>query len=170
MKKTMSCIALLIFTTFCLFSCNKNELIIQNTQNIQVKQESPIERLRKETYYDLFEEQLQRKIMIHTVYARTPDAKANPDKLEKSLNELLDEVKKRYSLTDQQINLIHLNKLYIGMPRTCVYLAWSIYDDLYQETKTVTTNGTTHTIIFEEYRGKYKTAITENDALVSYQE
>ncbi|MDR1836638.1 MAG: hypothetical protein LBQ89_03165 [Treponema sp.] len=60
------------------------------------------------------------------------------------------------------------------MHRTCVYLAWGIFSGPYgtsiKEEKSVSAGGTTHKITFETNPGRYKTAFTENDVLVSYQE
>jgi uncharacterized protein YcfL len=177
---------ILFLTIFLLLSCSASDKkeAATSAQNAQVAQievqqtqpEEPFKRIRDDPNYEEIEKSIRMQINLHYAYFYyTPEGKAEPlVRREESLEKLLSLVKSRYSLTDQQVNTIRNNQLYIGMHRTCVYLAWGIYRDSLglspDEVKNVSTNGVNHKIVFEVYPGKYRTAFTENDVLVSYQE
>jgi hypothetical protein len=119
---------------------------------------------------------LRDQIEIHSIYYYyTPEGKAKPKaNKDEDLEKLLSVLKTRYSLTDLQVNTIRNNQLYIGMPRTCIYLAWGQYRGSIglppEEEKSVSSGMVKHKIMFRANPGKIKTAYTENDVLVSYQE
>jgi len=172
-----------VFSLIICLACspNKKEANTSETKNIQAeiqqsKPEDTFEKLRNDPNYEKNEEYLRMQIDIHYMYFYyTPEGKAEPEiKREESLDKLLSTVKSRYSLTDQQVDTIRNNKLYIGMPRTCVYLAWGKYRDSLglspDEVKTVSAGMEKVKMTFQVRPGKYKTAFFENDVLVSYQE
>ena len=174
----------ILVVAFLLFSsCDKKEIVNTNQRNqlqqaeVQsIQPEEPFQRLRNEPHYENTEEYIYMQIKLHyTYYYYTPKGKAEPiANREKNYEELISTVKSRYSLTDSQVDMIRNKRLYIGMHRTCIYLAWGSYQDPLglspEEVKTVTANETRHTITYKVSHGKYKTAYTVNDVLVSYQE
>jgi len=160
MKKIFFILVLPIF----LFSCDKN-----NSSTAQKQ----FANLFANPLYNDTESYLRLQIQIHYYYGLTDEAKANPTQYKQDYEELIQKMKDRYSLTDKQVTMIRNKQLYIGMHRTCVYLAWGEFDTILNEpteTKTVTADKETVTITFKPTKNKIKTAITENDILVSYKE
>jgi len=177
----------IIFSIIFLLACsqkNKEEKTAE-TKNVQAEiqqpipepiPEDPIERLRKRPDYERVEKMLRDQIDVDIIYYYfTPEGKAKPQIVkDENFEKILSTLKLRYSLTDSQVDAIRNNQVYIGMPRTCVYLAWGKYRDSLglspDEVKTVSAGMEKIKITFQVYRGKYKTAFIENDVLVSYQE
>ena len=155
---------------------DKKEPAATQVEVPQIQPEVPFERLRNNPTYESDEDYFRMQINLHySYYYLTPEGKAKPPaEREADFEKLLAKAKSRYSLTDQQVNTIRNHQLYIGMHRTCVYLAWGIYQGplgiSINEEKSVSANGTNHKITFEASPRRYKTAFTENDVLVSYQE
>lgn len=160
-------VVLLLFT-----NCDKKKEVVETIIE-QPIQKAPFEDLKKSFNYDNEEDYFQTQMKIHYAYALTPQGKADPEELKKTYEELVTKAKNRYSLTEQQVNMIRNKKLYIGMHRSCVYLALGEQYDILsspKETKTVTADGVTHILVFKPSSYRTITAITLDDVLVSFQE
>jgi hypothetical protein len=105
------------------------------------------------------------RILVYYRLNKSPDF--DKSRQEPMLNELCQYGKRLFELTDDQLNSIRNNRLYIGMHYTLVYLAWGDPDD---KIKTVDARGEHIKYVYEQWPGRYKYAYTDNDYLTSWQE
>jgi hypothetical protein len=99
------------------------------------------------------------------LYYSIPDVDKSDQKTR--FDELYQEAKKLFELTDSQLDTIKNKQLYIGMHYTLVFLAWGMPKD---KIKTIDISGEHIKYVYERWPGKYKYAYTDNGFLTSWQE
>jgi hypothetical protein len=146
----------------------ENRILNNEVVNWQKENSEQVEIMRQEIRKSQIEYFATRASFYHQYYNMPGTDKSDQ---ESSLNELYNEAERLFELTDQQIDDIRNNQLYIGMHYALVFLAWGRPTE---RIKTVDIHGEhikyVYEQVYEQGPGKYKYAYTDNDFLTSWQE